>query len=249
MRRRRREVRQRRPVTRRHEIGFTLIELLVVVAIIAVLVSILLPALASARAQAQSTICKSNLYQLSLGILAYGRDYNDWMYPSYMNPGPVSNWWVWTMSILKYLPWPGSVTADRAGEIWNCPTAQAAALAQIRGPLGWTYLRMTNLYPYWEACGTAGWIRLDRIENPSKQIFLIDGVLRDKDLGAGYAGCWSGATSRFDMIVPEYFFSGAAGFLHAGKANMLFSDWHVADGFRYDVTKDMCEEPDPPPGP
>ncbi len=57
--------------------GFTLIELLVVIAIIAILAAMLLPALSSARAQARSASCQSNLKNLALAANMYADDNND----------------------------------------------------------------------------------------------------------------------------------------------------------------------------
>ncbi len=59
--------------------GFTLIELLVVIAIIALLVSILLPALATAREQAQSALCKTRLRNLGQAHHQYALENNDTM--------------------------------------------------------------------------------------------------------------------------------------------------------------------------
>src|SRR3989442_13827730 len=65
--------------------GFNAIELLVVIAIVAILAALLLPALTKAKEQGRASICKNNMRQLTLAMVLYAGDNND------------------------YLPWPGDV--------------------------------------------------------------------------------------------------------------------------------------------
>ena len=70
---------------------FTLIELLVVIAIIAILAAMLLPALSKARDSANRTYCMGNERQLSLSILQYTSDFNEWFPPHSSKNSAISN--------------------------------------------------------------------------------------------------------------------------------------------------------------
>lgn len=70
--------------------AFTLIELLVVISIVSLLIAILLPALAKARAAAQSTKCLANLRQHCIAQTAYNADFNEYTVPA--SPGGEPTW-------------------------------------------------------------------------------------------------------------------------------------------------------------
>ena len=97
--------------------AFTLIELLVVIAIIAVLMAILMPSLRSAREQARSINCRSNVRTLTMAWLVYKDENDDNLvggHPPFQNDSP----WV--------LNPPGGATAPieekqeyiRQGHLW-----------------------------------------------------------------------------------------------------------------------------------
>ncbi|HEY3397231.1 MAG TPA: prepilin-type N-terminal cleavage/methylation domain-containing protein [Armatimonadota bacterium] len=89
--------------------GFTLIELLVVIAIIAILAAILFPVFARARAKAQQSNCLSNVKQITLGVLMYAADNDQWL-PMYGGGYPLA----WDCQIFPYI---------KNVQILQCPSA------------------------------------------------------------------------------------------------------------------------------
>jgi prepilin-type N-terminal cleavage/methylation domain-containing protein/prepilin-type processing-associated H-X9-DG protein len=231
--------------------GFTLIELLVVVAIISLLVSILLPSLNQAKEMARGAVCMSNLRQIGLGIAQYAEENDGVMYKSYTWGDPHPDWWTQALGLSGVLPWPAGFydqERDKATQgVWDCPTVEILYAPPGATKVAWTYLRMSNDYPFWTVCGTADWIRLADIESPSRQIFVIDGILAPNELGGGYpyAGSQNGGSTRYGLILTEYADSGGAAFDHGQRANCLFSDWHIEAFDRNRITQDMCDSPDP----
>ncbi len=68
-----------------HKDGFTLIELLVVIAIIAILAAILFPVFMSAKDNARTATCSSNIEQMEMAITLYAGDNNGWIPPLWPN--------------------------------------------------------------------------------------------------------------------------------------------------------------------
>jgi len=164
--------------------GFTLIELLVVVAIIAVLVAVLLPAISSAREQAKSLFCLSNLKQFGLVWQMYERDFGT-LVPNWRGPQGREVYWPQILLENGYMPldW-------RKSKMWLCPT-----LNQPYNPASWNVNYGYNAFHLGSSFyygDNMNWFtypprpaRLSQVQDPANTLVLVDSY-RDLYYNTGY---------------------------------------------------------------
>lgn len=190
--------------------AFTLIELLVVIAIIAILAAILFPVFITAKQRALTTQCTSNLKQIGLATALYMNDngdrYSPWLV--YNNKGKACSWLELSQ---KY---------SKSALLAKCP---AEFQKRTDGkPGGYLTSYWKNVYTdYWSGnagyCPTVPPPKETIIRCKSATCFLMDGTAWDGD------HTWWGPPRTWDD--PKL--ADLAEKRHAGKANVLFCDWHV----------------------
>jgi prepilin-type N-terminal cleavage/methylation domain-containing protein/prepilin-type processing-associated H-X9-DG protein len=175
--------------------AFTLVELLVVIGIIAVLISILLPALQRAREAANTTVCLSNLRQISMAIQLYALQHRGFLLPAEVVTNDAARLplesWVSTLAHQRLLNVPsvGSSTAPAIpGGVMRCPSGLPelsnilvgglpASKTDGRGAMAWRSLSATDgrYYDTWYGINgashhTTGWQDADWMHLPFRRV-------------------------------------------------------------------------------
>jgi prepilin-type N-terminal cleavage/methylation domain-containing protein len=191
--------------------GFTLIELLVVVAIIAVLVAVLIPALNLARAQAQTSVCASQLHQLGLGVIYYAKECNGIV--PFCDGASVEEW-------RKYSPYMADFQKYSGLErkMFYCPTSPRTKRIDYYWEgtwqlyIGYSYIGNRSGYSGWWPNDEKPIINLDKDYDgwqPSQRLLFVDMVMTD-----GFNNLAGGEQSHMFGALPR-------------GSNHLYGDGHV----------------------
>jgi prepilin-type N-terminal cleavage/methylation domain-containing protein len=228
------------------ESAFTLVELLVVTAVISMLMGILMPVLGSARSQAQSLVCRSNLRQLVLAGLGYAGENNGFMVPAAKDMWNDSGYQRWhgTRSRLNE-PFRAAGSPLRAyvaeGKIKACPANIAflnssdwsASYEQGAGGYGYnmTYLG-SRLWDPKSSMGIheryAKTTSLHEVKQPAMTLMFSDAAMStdgENLIEYSFAEppffCWQGTVFEDNLMSPSMHFR------HHGEAAVAWSDGHV----------------------
>lgn len=222
--------------TRQRARAFTLIELLISISIIALLLAILLPSLSTAREQARSAVCASNIRQITIANLAYTVDYNDHLVPGAKNFLTNLHRWHGTRLAVNepFDPTTGPLvpylTADK--KIRTCPTfhrfLESTANAFELGNGGYGYnnaflgrqLKRVTADLYTVESDQSG-VSLTRVHNPAATLMFADAAFTSSQLIE-----YSFAEPRFHPQFPART-DPSIHFRHHDHANIAWADGHV----------------------
>jgi len=216
-----------------HRGGFTLVELLVVIGIVTVLIAILLPALNTARADAQTLQCLSNLRQLVVAANEYV-DANNGSYPSaqystFQSPLVTAYAWDFTTitnittgahSVVPGLLWQGQTSAA----VQQCPSFDGASNAGADPYTGYNY--NTSYIGHGQGEFVVAPAKQSQVKYPSRCALFGDGQYAagaDKFMRAPFPPTIGGVTDQAFKNQA----AGTQGFRHRGGTNVAFADGHA----------------------
>lgn len=223
--------------------AFTLIELLVVISIIAVLMGILLPSLSSAKQQATSIVCRTQLKDIGFAFNFYVGE-NSRQLPT-SNEGGIGRWvgkiGPYYEEAKQFLAGGGSSDSTVYIDMFRCPTQKKGYSDVAVGTYGYNrYMTGGNgsdgtIVPQYN------WRKIDTFLTPGELPIMgclsgdvVSGLPTTSPGGLhmqenqgphplalkyGYSGGSLGRTTKLSYYGPAP--------VHKGTCNFLFSDFHV----------------------